>query len=250
MLLASLLLLLLLLIMSKLAETLHHDKNMNEAVILALAYALAPVRLTVEGVRLVGGAQVTQKPAHAQAPVPRHIAPYCGQHATVDDRSLPIDRRVSTDHAKRGGPSPARAPAQRAGARVHAPHQQPYPTEAGFAFVLRRHRSAREEPSHWITAPLTARATLRTEEPPPHHEWRSCRRDARTALPVRGMLAAQLGASRAFWSPPQVRRQPGDSRLLRKWNWSSPISCEAAIFRRCPYATTRSAVTATMRSRA
>ena len=65
-LLASLLLLLLLLVTNKLVETLHHDKNMNEAVILALAYALAPVRLTLEGVRLVvgSGTQVssTQRP--------------------------------------------------------------------------------------------------------------------------------------------------------------------------------------------
>ena len=60
-LLASLLLLLLLLVINKVVETLHHDKNMNEAVILALAYALAPVRLTLEGVRLVvgSGTQVT-----------------------------------------------------------------------------------------------------------------------------------------------------------------------------------------------
>ena len=60
-LLASLLLLLLLLVTNKVVEMLHHDKNMNEAVILALAYALAPVRLTLEGVRLVVGSgnQVT-----------------------------------------------------------------------------------------------------------------------------------------------------------------------------------------------
>ena len=57
-LLASLLLILLLLVINKVVESLHHDKNIHEAVIMVLAYALAPVRLTVEGARLVGGAVV------------------------------------------------------------------------------------------------------------------------------------------------------------------------------------------------
>ena len=51
----SIVLLILLVIINKIVETLNNDKNMSEAVIMVLAYALTPVRFTVESIRFLAG---------------------------------------------------------------------------------------------------------------------------------------------------------------------------------------------------
>ena len=61
MLVASLVLLLLLLLITKVVALLHQGQGASEAAVLVLAYALAPLRLTVEAGRLLGGAVLGQQ---------------------------------------------------------------------------------------------------------------------------------------------------------------------------------------------
>ena len=53
---ATLVLLLLIVVSSKVVEAVNTDKSVQDAVIMVLAYALTPVRITVETLRLIGGA--------------------------------------------------------------------------------------------------------------------------------------------------------------------------------------------------
>ena len=83
---ASIVLLILLVIINKIVETLNNDKNLSEAVIMVLAYALTPVRFTVESIRFLAGSAVgTQRTQFAKTSI---------------DYDLIVDNIVNSDKFK------------------------------------------------------------------------------------------------------------------------------------------------------
>ena len=96
MLVASLVLLLLLLLITKVVSLLHQGQGASEAAVLVLAYALAPLRLTVEAGRLVGGAVLGQQQPR---PVPHQSLDYdvLVDNILNSDKLYRVIERVSTE---------------------------------------------------------------------------------------------------------------------------------------------------------
>ena len=97
MLVASLVLLLLLLLITKVVSLLHQGQGASEAAVLVLAYALAPLRLTVEAGRLVGGAVLGQQ--QQPRPVPHQSLDYdvLVDNILNSDKLYRVIERVSTE---------------------------------------------------------------------------------------------------------------------------------------------------------